>query len=213
MDHQFTRSALRCFVWLGCFLLFALSSASLHAAQVTFEVYATVAEVNDHAQLLSGAIAPGDTIACTFGYDLSGTNSSKLSSVGAYDFTSGPGVVAKVNGLTFQSDPSNLKIHVELIKSANDTDGDVFDSFVLRSYTNLNLNSSVTVDCISWQLDDLTATALLSSGLPQSALNLTKWESLYGLTFEGKSTSNPAQTYLIRAHVYEITPVANGTLP
>src|SRR6185312_5366906 len=110
MDHQFTRLALRCFVWLGCFVLFALSSASLHAAQVTFEVYATVADVSDDAQLLGGAVAPGDTIACTFGYDLSGTNCSTLSNVGAYDFTSGPSVVAKVDGLTFQSDPSNLKL-------------------------------------------------------------------------------------------------------
>ncbi len=196
-------------LFAACFFFAQLAGA----APVTFKFHATVAEVNDPGGLLSGGINAGDVVTGTFVFDTSAQNRAVITTVGAYDFTSGVGIVTKVGTFTFRTDPAQPNFHIEVINGAKNAAGQAMDGFVLHSYNNLAVNDSVKLNTISWQLDAPHGTVGLNGKLPPNAFNLSAWTSNFGLTFEGGDLSDPGTLFLVRSHVTDIVQVPNGTLP
>jgi len=172
-----------------------------------------VAEVQDDNGLLGGAVSVGDTVTGVFVYDTTAATNGSTTATTSCDVTTGVGVVNALDGLTFRSDPNNVNFHLELDRNVKDAAGNTADTFLFGSSTNLPLNSQATVDRIAWQVDNPGSTTLQNHQLPVNTVNLGKWRSVYGLTFEGHDANNQDSTYLIRAHLFSISQVPNGTLP
>ena len=60
------------------------------------------------------------------------------------------------------------------------------DGYLLRSYNNLPLSNDTSVDEISWQLNDPSASVFSSDALPTTAPVLEDWQSIYGLRLHGE---------------------------
>ena len=166
---------------------------------ITIAITATVAEVDDYANLLGGAIQPGDTITGTYTYNAATSDTNSLPTVGDYWHTTTPyGVSLNVDGRVFETDPQNVSFVVELV---NDYTGR--DNYLFRSYNNRRLYNGLYVTYITWQLDDPSQTALKSTALPRTAPKLSSWQSLFGLTLEGSDTLSSwgGNDFFIRAHV------------
>lgn len=169
-------------------------------ANITINITAQVAVVDDPDMVLGGAIGVGDTITGTYTYDSTNPDSNPLPTVGDYQHSSAPyGIRVNAGGFVFETDPSDVDFLVEIV---NDHGDPPRDGHQLRSYNNLPLSNGATVDHIAWQLDDPTATAVSSEALPTEPPVLTDWESVFGLTLEGYDPSDPSEPdYFIRAHV------------
>ena len=166
---------------------------------ITIAITATVQTVDDYANLLNGAIQPGDTVTGTYTYNAAASDTNSLPTVGDYWHTTTPyGVSLNVGGHVFETDPQNVSFLVEL---ANNFYGR--DNYLFRSYNNRRLSNGLYVTHIAWQLDDPTQTALKNTALPKTAPKLSSWQSLYGLTLEGSDTLSSwgGNDFFIRAHV------------
>src|SRR5215217_6732126 len=82
-------------------------------SSITIALTATVAEVNDYANLLRGAIRPGDTITGTYTYSSATTDTNSWPNVGDYWHTTAPyGISLKAGGFVFETDPQNVSFVV-----------------------------------------------------------------------------------------------------
>jgi len=171
---------------------------------ITIKIEAKVASLDDHFNLLGGAIKVGDTITGYYIYDSETPDTNNHLNVGVYWHTSPScGIEVKAGGFVFTTDPSDVDF---LVGIENDYGSPTpSDCYVLRSYNNLPLSNNMLVDHISWQLDDDTCTALSSDALPTTPPVLEDWESIFGLTLTGSNSSEPFQEYFIRAHVTKAT--------
>ena len=166
---------------------------------ITIAITATVQTVDDYANLLNGAIQPGDTVTGTYTYNAAASDTNSLPTVGDYWHTTTPyGVSLNVSGRVFETDPQNVSFLMELV---NDHNGR--DNYLFRSYNNRRLSNGLYVTHIAWQLDDPTQTALKSTALPKTAPRLSSWQSLFGLTLEGSDSpgSWDSDYFYVRAHV------------
>jgi len=166
---------------------------------ITIAITATVQTVDDYANLLNGAIQPGDTVTGTYTYNAAASDTNSLPMVGDYWHTTTPyGVSLNVGGRIFETDPQNVSFLVELVNNHNGR-----DNYLFRSYNNRRLYNGLYVTYIAWQLDDPTQTALKSTTLAKTAPKLSSWQSLFGLTLEGSDTLSSwgGNDFFIRAHV------------
>jgi hypothetical protein len=189
-----------------------IAAVTSRAGTATFGFQATVAEVRDLNLLLGGAVHEGDTITGTFTFNTAAVDKVQFANLGSYDFTSGLGVAIKAGGLSFRSDPNNVRFHLEIGRGDQNASGHP-DRFLFRSYNNLALNATTSVDHIAWQIEDATATAISSAKLPTINANLSQWNSVHGLTIQGRGSADGQPDYFIRAHLFKIYSVPNGTLP
>src|SRR3712207_1697056 len=104
---------------------------------VTIALTATVAAVEDPAQLLGGAIRPGDSVTGTYTYNTGTNDTNTLPTVGDYWHTTAPyGMSLTVGGRVFQTDPQNVRLLVEVANNHNSRDG-----YLVHSYNNRPLSS------------------------------------------------------------------------
>lgn len=172
---------------------------------VTMQILAVISDVDDANDVLGGAIVVGDTITGTYTYDTDTEDSNHAATVGDYRHTSSPyGIFLNINGYEFKTDLNDVDFLMEL---ANDHGATPRDNYLLRSYNNAPAGLNVSVDHISWQLDDDTATALDSIDMPTNPPVLADWTSVFGLTISGFQTNNNMNTYMIRGHVAEVSKV------
>jgi hypothetical protein len=183
---------------------------------VTFNFAARVRYINDPENVFGGSIMPGTILIGHYTYDLSTIDTNESPTVADYWHrganTHGAGIEVTGGGFTFKTDPNNTEFLVEIL---NDhvfnyvTGPQTEDVYLLRSYKNLPLNGEHTVSHISWQLNDKTATALSSIGLPIVPPVLENWDQSYGFDITGDDESDPGtgmikEPYLIRADIISI---------
>lgn len=175
---------------------------------ICIELTAEVAFVRDSANLLGGAIFVGQIITGTYIYDPTTVDSNSAPTVGDYWHSVPPfGLTVVAGGLVFQTDPDDVLFLVEIVNDHFDPPRDVY---ILRSYNNLPLFDfpNVSVEHISWQLNDRTATAHDSEALPTAPPVLTDWQSILGLILVG-CDADPSECpgrndYYVMAHVTSV---------
>jgi hypothetical protein len=169
--------------------------------QVSMLMSGTVSEIQDENGLLSGGIQVGDSISGTLTIPVGAQNTAAIAGMGIFPFTSGAAIAIQANNLTFKTDSADPSCRMEVLKAATEITGSRYDSFMFRSAENLPLNSNLTVDEICWQLTDPTSTALSEAQMPSFPLQLSSWQSRYGLMISGVCVSNSDLHYFIRATV------------
>lgn len=171
---------------------------------ITMQLTATISQVSDSDGLLGGAIVVGDTITGTYTYDIDTVDSNTLETVGDYLHDSAPnGIFLESKGYEFATDPTDVDFVLELV---NDHGGPG-DNYLLRSQNNAPASLNVSVDNISWQLDDASGAALDSVGLTTEPPVLADWTSIFGLTIQGSHTNVLKKDFSIRGHVLEVSRV------
>ena len=129
-------------------------------------------QVQDYAEALEGQVKMGDAIRGYYTYDSSTADSQPLDTVGQYLHNRAPfGVSIEIGPLIFQSDPINVMFGMGILNNHNGE-----DSYSWSSYNNLDLQSGLTVEHISWVLYDWSCRALSSDALPTNAPILENWE-------------------------------------
>ncbi len=186
-----------------------LSNLAQGVSSMDITVYFTaqVAFVDDINNLLEGRINEGDIITGKYTYKSTTPDSNPSPTVGDYWHNASPyGIEVNAGGFLFSTDPKNVNFLVEVTK---DNNGYPWDSYLLRSYTNLPLSNGVFVDHIAWQLDDPTGTALSSDSLPTGPPVLTNWQSYFGFELTGSEPNFPYSHYFLRAHVIDVNVVTS----
>jgi hypothetical protein len=169
---------------------------------ITIALTAKVDVVDDWANVLGGAIHPGDTITGTYTYNAAASNISPTPNVGNYPHTTAPyGISLKVGGKVFETDPQNVSFNVYLWNNFSNQ-----DLYAIFSTNNRPLSDHLNITYISWSLDDPSQTALKSTALPRTAPKLSNWQqSTRGLVVDGfdptVSDPNEVYTFRVRAHV------------
>ena len=172
---------------------------------VAFTFKATVSDVQDNNSLLGNNIQAGTVLTGTISYRVDAQNKSLRNNQGAYEFTSGAGIVIQGGGLTFATDPASTKVRVEIVHEIVQAKrGDVL---LIRSYNNLPLNNNVAVDHISWQIEDRKGRALSNAHIPSASVTLASWKSTQGITIEGSVPPDTGQRFRVRAHLTELVKV------
>ncbi len=172
---------------------------------VTIELVAIIASVSDGNNLLGGNIEVGNHITGTYTYDPTAEDENALATLGDYRHDSSPyGIFLDINGYKFETDLDNVDFLVEL---TNDHSTPPRDNYLLRSYNNADVLLNLSVDHISWQLDDPNAIKLTSTDLTSEPPVLAGWTSTFGLTITGFQTDDTFRTFSIRAHVSTVSKV------
>jgi len=181
-----------------CGLVFWPSPA--YGYQITIEIEAVVDSVEDEDNHLEGQINPGDIITGFYIYESTTLDSNPSSTVGHYwHYLSPCGIFLSVGGFDFHTDPADVDFLMGIVNDG--TSGGLHDGYWLTSYNNLPLSSGVSVDHITWSLEDPTAGALSSDALPTTAPFLDDWQSIYGLRLDGVKDA-----FHIIAHVTSAIP-------
>jgi hypothetical protein len=130
-----------------------------------------------------GSVTNGTPFSGYYTFDTGTADSASDPTVGDYWSTnSACGVVVKMGSYVFRTDPLHVSFLVEIV---NRPEG---DNYLLRSYQNLG-SQGVTVDHISWQLDNVAGNALSTDRLPLTPPVLSAFKSDFGLTIEGGCNS------------------------
>jgi hypothetical protein len=169
---------------------------------ITIALTATVASVDDSANLLWGAIQPGDTVTGTYTSTAATSDTNPLLSVGDYWHTTAPyGMNLTVGGRVFETDPQHVSMLMEIANNHAGRDG-----YLVRSYNNRRLSNGLHVTGIEWCIEDPSQTALKNDALPKTAPKLSSWQSTYGLQLEGSDAPDSwdANHFFIRAHVTQV---------
>lgn len=179
---------------------------SARTSPISVAITGTVRIVDDSNNILGGSVVSGDTVTGVYTYDSATPDSNSIPEVGDYWHTSAPfGISLTVNGLTFRTDPDNVSFLVEIV---NDYAPGIppTDNYVLHSYNNIfavsapaGMFGGTSMDLISWQLDDPTATALSSPDLPATPPVLADWQSIFGLDIS--SMGDFGEMFLIRSDI------------
>jgi len=166
---------------------------------ITIEIEAIVDSVDDDYGYLEGKINPGDLITGFYIYESTTPDSSPLDPiVGHYWHYAPPaGISLTVSGFEFKTDPTNINFLVGIV---NDNPSG-HDIYWIHSYNNLDLSNGISVDSISWQLNDPTGSVFSSDALPTTAPVLDDWQSIYGLRLDGERGG-----YIIDATVTSAVP-------
>ena len=184
---------------LTIFGMLAFSAQKAQAELITIAITATVDAMHDDGNYLEGKVHVGDSITGTYTYESTTPDTNPATDVGDYWHYSSPaGISLAVGGFNFKTDPANVKFLVEIV---NNNGG--IDAFLVRSDNNLFLSNGTYVDCISWDLQDRTLTALSSDSLPTTAPVLSQWQTNF-LTFGGGA--GKSNSFAIAAHVTSAIP-------
>ena len=176
-------------------LLVLGGTTSAAAQDVSISFTGTLFENTDTNIPLPGVVT-GVPFTGTFTYSLSTPDTNPLPQVGDYVHTSGPyGVTVTIGSHTFRTDPQNPDFWVELVNNYYN-----LDNFVFHSYNNVPVGG-ITVEVMSFQLDDPTQTAISGVSLPSSALDLSRWQQWFGLGIMLRDESNYGQSYFISGRI------------
>ena len=175
---------------------------------------ARVMLVKDTDNLLLNQINVGDTVKGQYVFDSETpdtdfVHSSGVSpSVGRYWHYSSPyGLSLEAGGFSFQSDPDDTEFLIEICDDHTLVEPDIArDNYLLGSYRNLPLYPGVSVDHITWQLDNDSGSAVDSDALPPGAPILVDWPDTFAhLTVEGSADDGDGCSgYSIRAQVMAV---------
>lgn len=170
------------------------------AQLITIKIEGVVDYVGDPYDYLEGKVSPGDAFTGTYTYDLLTVDSEPLAYAGVYEHDNPPsGISLNVGGFNFRTDPDNVDFVVAIL---NDYPPLGKDQVWMTSYNNLPLGNGVTVESISWELDDPTGNALSSHELPAGPPVLDDW-LLAPLLIHGPSRG---ASFGISAHVISAIP-------
>ena len=180
--------------------LFTPMAASVQAGTITIQITGTVAEVDDQAGLLGGAVAPSMPFTGFYTYDTLSLDTNADPTVGDYRSSVAPsGMKIHMGGFTFETDPAHLDLLLETVDRTG-------DNYLLLSHNNLPA-SGLPVQSIAWQLDDPSGQAITGDAMPLTAPVLSQWTSIFGLTIDGEMSPGGAR-YFIRGHVASAVVVA-----
>ena len=164
--------------WLGVVGVIAMCLATLPVGaqaeiiKIGFSGY--VDGINDPYNLLEGAVTDGAPISGYYIYDSLTSDSDPSIYTGLYEYSAAPyGMSLTIGTLTFQTDPANVDLEIGL---SNNYYGETWDYYTIRSNNNLELDTGVSIDSISWQLTDNTGNALSSDILPLGPPDLSAWQ-------------------------------------
>ena len=198
-------------------LSLAIGAAVAPAVQsepVTIRVSGTIVTVDDFANVLGGAVTPSMPFVAEYTFDTATTDENPDPTVGDYWQRTAPGAMKmQVGGLTFETDPANRMVLLEVVNRS-------MDNYLVRSYNNLPI-SGLYVGHLGWQLDDPSGQALAGDALPSGAPALAQWTSAFGLTVDGvrpdpnfpppPPNSPPfGDRFFIRGHAETAVVVTNG---
>ena len=171
---------------------------------LTVAITAQVELIDDPFGILCETLQPGEVITGTYTYTLGTPDSNGVDFVADYFYTAAPnGISLNLGGAITGTDPGNTLFLVEIV---DDYPSDGSDNYLLRSYNNVPLSCGSPVTHIAWQLDDPTGDALQNTALPKKPPHLSDFQSVFGLTVEGRDPSDPyGRGYFIRAHVTSAT--------
>jgi hypothetical protein len=177
-------------------IIIVLGCATSAAAQdVTVSFHGTLTE-NTSPDIPLPGIATGVPFSGTFTYSLSTPDTNPMAQVGDYEHTSGPyGVSITIGSHTFRTDPQNPRFLVELVDNYQN-----LDNFVFHSYNNVPV-AGITVEVMSFQLDDPTQTAISGVSLPSTVVDLSRWQQWFGLGIMLSDDNNFSQSYFISGRV------------
>ena len=179
---------------------------------------------NDPHDLFGGAIAEEDLVTGVITYDLDTPADIPYPYSAFYRYDWPPsGIVATINGLTFQTNFTDVNFLVNVINDYTETAGvPLFDGTNFRSYNNIfpimlddlfepPLPPGHTDYHISWQLHDFSGTAISTLDLPTS-FDLALWEQPAGLEFSAYTSRESPEYpdgvyYYIRSVVDTISEV------
>jgi hypothetical protein len=165
--------------FLPVFAIFAALSSPVQAEPITIRVTGTVSEIMDWANVLGGAVRPEMPFTGEYTYDTQAVDESPDATVGRFVNRVAPSAMKiLVGGFTFESDPANRFISLEVV------DRDRQDNYGVRSYNNLPV-SGLYVGMVTWQLDDPSGQAITGDAMPLTAPLLSQWTSMFGLNIEG----------------------------
>ncbi|HCH3497205.1 TPA: PKD domain-containing protein [Vibrio parahaemolyticus] len=192
-----------------------------HAEPICIDFEGEVQRIWDDYGLLGGEVTVGNTVTGRYIYESTTPDTNYAQTVGHYrHFTSPFGITVNIGELVFRTDPNDVDFLVEIINDHGQTPS---DNYLLRSYNNL-FDISAPGDeydspdnHISWQLDDPTATAIVSIDLPSSPPILTNWEPLFGLQIVSEGffsnftiVSDVQAVKLCNATEFNLAPTANA---
>jgi len=179
--------------------ILALSVPPAEASLITIEIEAIVDSVDDSGNYLEGQINPGDIITGSYTYESSTPDSSPSDPIVGhyYNYSPPAGISLTVGAFDFATDPENVYFLVGIV---NDNPSG-HDIYWIHSYNNLALFNGTSVDHISWQLNDPTASVFSNDSLPATPPVLDDWQSIYGLRLHGERYG-----YILDAHVTSAIP-------
>lgn len=144
---------------------------------LTVNISGVIHVVADDHNVWDGYIAAGDTFTGSYTYDDTPDWVNHATYHSTYHYLTGTnGVTIQLNDFVFKSDLSNLDFSVSVHNDRND----VIDSFSILSKYSIVVSpdSSVTGNTyIHWSLGDTTMTAVSNTDLPDTAMNLSDWNS------------------------------------
>lgn len=156
--------------------------------------------VEDYDNLLGGNVQVGDLITGSYTYDSSMTPASTSPTGALYVFNSSDvGAVLETNGLTFQTDSSNVDFQMGI---ANESGPLSWDGLWFRSHNNLSLADDIDID-ISFTLTDYSGTANEDTNLSTDAPILQNFD-VNCLRIEGlipATDTSSKQHFIINAEV------------
>jgi hypothetical protein len=167
------------------FIVFSIAAlaANSSAAIITIGIEATVNYLNDNDNLLEGKVQIGSIITGAYTYDTDTPDTNPASFIGTYSHNGSQyGVTLTIGGFLFSTDTNNTNFRMTMVNDSLDIPGDGY-SFI--SYNNLLLLNGVSIDSISWQLDDNTGTALSGVDLLTAAPVLSNWQFNNNLHISG----------------------------
>ena len=170
-------------------------TTSAAAQEVTVSFYGTLTE-NTSTDIPLPGIVTGVPFTGSFSYSLSTPDTNPLPQVGDYEHTSGPyGVTITIGAHTFRTDPQNPRFLVELVDNYQN-----LDNFVFHSYNNVPVGG-ITVEVMSFQLDDPSQTAISGVSLPSTVLDLSRWQQWFGLGIMLRDENDFSQPYFISGRI------------
>jgi hypothetical protein len=158
-------------------VLLLLAPVVCQAEIITIGIKAQVGFVSDPAGYLGGAIAQNDYLTGYYMFDSLTPDSNPSSIGGRYDYSASPfGMWVSANGLTFGTNPDHTEFSIRVTNNSDQPSP--YDYYIVvagEESSLLPLDNGTAVTAMYWQLDDSTASALLSDALPTTAPLLTAW--------------------------------------
>jgi hypothetical protein len=141
-------------------------------------------------------IVEGQPFTGTYTINAAAPDENLSAQIGDYWHRSTPyGVTVRIGDRVFRTDPDAVEFLVETVNGFHH-----IDNYVFQSYRNLAIGD-VTVDQISWQLDDPAHSALSSDALPATPPVLSQWQEIFGLDVTGEFGTD---SFFIRGHITSI---------
>jgi len=179
------------------------------AEPVSFEISATVYNVDDMGNAFEGSVSPGDTITGTYTIDIATPDSDPSPEYGHYQYS-----MNQANTLPVGFD---LNLNGHSLKSDSTNPGYMFDTLIMNSFAdelhigswgNMPLMNGSRVNDIILDLFDPTAQALTSDALTSQAPNLSAFD-IHEIHVMGASIND--QYYHIDARIDTIIVAGGGS--